>query len=129
LESTVIGTPKRLSTRDRIADACAFLVRTGEPITRRAIAEIADCDIRTVSMYKELWSDYAPAYVNLSGWVRTERKEAFVDAVSRITDEILAGAEDKASLVSALLWFRDLARDEDEQKVIQIAFVQVGLSM
>lgn len=48
----------------RISAAVKKLVEEGKPITRKAIAEIAGCQLRTVSLYKSIWKEYAPAFQN-----------------------------------------------------------------
>lgn len=56
--------PKLESAASRIEKAVAKLLAEKKTLTRRAIAEIAGCQIRTVSIYKDLWRDNAPDYRN-----------------------------------------------------------------
>lgn len=48
----------------RIAEAVNKLLAENKPVTRKAIAEIAGCQIRTVSLYKSIWKGSAPPYRN-----------------------------------------------------------------
>lgn len=55
---------KQSSVADRISAAVGKLIAENKPVTRKAIAELAGCQLRTVSMYKSIWKDSAPPFIN-----------------------------------------------------------------
>lgn len=54
-----------MSARESIKTAYAQLLQERRPITRRAIADIAGCDMRTVSKHKDVWSEHAAFSFNV----------------------------------------------------------------
>lgn len=54
-----------MSTRDSIQAAYQALVRESKPITRRALAELANCDVRTISKHKDIWNPNAVVAVSV----------------------------------------------------------------
>src|ERR1700679_2006136 len=60
IESLSVASP--VSTR--IEAAVNQLLAEKKPLTRRSIAELAGCQVRTVSAYKHLWKAHAPEYAN-----------------------------------------------------------------
>lgn len=112
------------SVRNRIKSACVKLVADGKPVTRQNLAVLAGCSVRTISVHKDIWKEFAPEEIG---------KRRFQDPGCHYTDLVEQRLERLAALIeqeskpdliesyaAALRWFRlTISSNENVKSLLQ----------
>lgn len=112
--------PKKPSDiRERIHIACEKLLASGKPIIRQEIARLAGCQLRTVSMHREVWEPYL---------VKSQIQSPPSDRFSETIRQRLHNIEEKAESLStsalkstfaSLNWFALIVEEPEDKELLK----------
>jgi hypothetical protein len=112
------------STRERIAWAVQCLLDSDRLVTRKSIAELAQCNLRTVSNHKDLWKDHVRAEPPKAKAPEVHTDERLVSAVRSLLSETqkIENPDELASIQAAVRWFRQIAEQREAVNEVEDLF-------